>query len=248
MRIAIVQSAADPENGKIDRRRVEALVAEHSQPGDLWILPEAFDTGWSISPENIGGINGRECELLLDSLSRRFGIAICGSYYEALDGGAYSNTFRVVSYAEGFNLVGAKRHLFGDFEKHQVRPGHAVLTFSMGGIRIRAVVCYDLRFPVWCRHTAQEPYDALVCVSQWPMQRAADRRLLMQARAMENVAYTVNANALGDSMVCLPDGRPDFAMEVGRELGFYNLDISVVENMRKRKRYLADADDFCINM
>jgi len=232
------------EFGSIDRRRVEALVGQNCRPGDLWILPEAFDTGWNITPENQAAINGPACVDMMRRLSDDYGIAICGSYYEHLDNGQYANTFRVVSAAHGIDMCCGKRHLFGDFEKPCVRPGDSMLSFSLGDFRFRAVVCYDLRFPVWCRNIKDNPYDALICVSQWPMSRVADRRLLMQARAMENVAYAVNANALGQSMVCLPDGSIDLVAPVGYELSFYNLDISVIQNTRKRKRYLLDADDF----
>ncbi len=242
MRIALVQSATDILNGSMDLGGLEELVSRLSQPGDFWILPEAFNTGWNITdPDSqiLGDVPG-----FLERMHTRHGISICGSYYEKLDGGRYSNTFMAVS--GGRKYVCAKRHMFGDFEKAKVEPGHNLLEFTIDGLRFRAVVCYDLRFPVWCRNSAATPYDVLICVSQWPMQRAADRNLMLAARAMENVAYTVNANALGGSSVCLADGRQDFMMAVGQEVGFYNLDAGSLRSIRDRKKYLLDADAFQI--
>lgn len=243
MRIAIVQSATDIINGSIDLGRLEGLISRLSQPGDFWILPEALDTGWNITDPD-SQISGGVADFM-ERMHAEHGISICGSYYEKMDGGRYSNTFMAVS--GGRKYICGKRHMFGDFEKTKVVPGRNLLEFTIDDFRFRAVVCYDLRFPVWCRNRRNEPYDALICVSQWPMQRAADRNLMLAARAMENVAYTINANALGGSQVYAPDGRQDFMMAVGQEVGFYNLDIGNLRTVRDKKKYLLDADDFCIN-
>lgn len=229
-------------SGRVDLQELEKAIEANSRPGDLWILPEVFNTGWNVntgSPDIDGGL----CHGFMRRMSGRFGIAICGSYYEKLSDGRFSNTFRIVSEAGGIDAAGGKRHMFGDFESQHVAPG-GMLSFNIGGIRFRAVVCYDLRFPVWCRNTKTEPYDALICVSQWPLMRSADKHLLLSARAMENVAYAINANGIGDSAVYLPDGGKALGVDNGRQLAFYDLDIDLLKDIRKRRRYLLDADDF----
>ena len=247
MRIAIIQSANDIENGRIERQRAEELISQHSKPGDLWILPEAYDTGWNIKADDVQLPEPANNEFFT-RLSAKHHIAICGSYYEKLPEGGYSNTFRVVSADSGLNDACAKRHLFGNFEKSSVKPGNTMLTFTIGEFRLRAVICYDLRFPVWCRNIKDSPYDALLCVSQWPMSRAGDRNLMLAARSMENVAYAISANALGGSAVYQADGTRDFLMEAGQEIGFYNLDSNILANFRRHKKYLMDADYFELRM
>lgn len=245
MRIAIVQSANDLVSGKVDLRMLEDTIAETSRPGDFWILPEVFNTGWNVdadSPE----IDGDACRDFLDEMCDKYGIAICGSFYDKAWGhdGMFRNSFYACSRHSLTNGTSGKRHLFGDFEKSRVIPGDRTLSIQIDGIMFRAVICYDLRFPVWCRYSNDDPYDVLICVSQWPLQRSADRHLLLAARAMENVAYTINANGLGDSAIYLPDGKKAFGLEPGRQVGFFDIDSNVLADFRKRRRYLLDADDF----
>ncbi len=238
-----MQSSSDLVSGKVDIQLMADTIARQSMPGDFWILPEVFDTGWNVgaqSPE----IDGARCRSFFQLMAKKYGISICGSFYERTADGRFSNTFAIVS-ADGEKIqTCAKRHMFGDFEKGFVKPGESMLSFTVDGVRFRAVVCYDLRFPVWCRNTKSDTYDALVCVSQWPLQRSADKHLLLAARAMENVAFAINANGLGDSAVYLPDGKKDFALEAGVHVGWYQLDINILHEMRRRRKYLLDADDF----
>ena len=57
------------------------------------------------------------------------------------------------------------------------------------------LVCYDLRFPVWSRNC--DEYDLLIYVANWPAARRLAWRSLLQARAIENLAYVVGVNRVG---------------------------------------------------
>jgi len=57
-------------------------------------------------------------------------------------------------------------------------------------------VCYDLRFPVWSRNVNNE-YDLLIYVANWPEARKKVWKTLLQARAMENMAYVCGVNRVG---------------------------------------------------
>lgn len=77
-------------------------------------------------------------------------------------------------------------------------------------------VCYDLRFPVWSRNVDNE-YDLLIYVANWPEARKKVWKTLLQARAMENMAYVCGVNRVGidgkgfvyrgDSMIFSPKGK-----------------------------------------
>jgi omega-amidase len=56
-------------------------------------------------------------------------------------------------------------------------------------------VCYDLRFPVWCRN--QDDYDLMINVANWPAARRNPWDVLLQARAIENLSYVVGVNRVG---------------------------------------------------
>jgi len=241
MRIALIQSK-DLENGKIPHQDITQLVETKSKPNDFWILPEAFDTGWKVT-ENTEFSGSKNIDYF-KQLSEKYNITIGGSYY-VKDNGKFYNRFSAVT-PQGEIFSCEKRHLFGDFEKGFVTPGNTILSFTVNDIKFRVIICYDLRFPVWCRNS--DEYDALICVSQWPLSREFDRNLLLSARAMENVAYVLNANALGGSAVYLPNGKLDLKVPTDSEIAFYNLDIKNIRDIRQQKKYLLDADNFSLEL
>ena len=81
--------------------------------------------------------------------------------------------------------------------EHQVfTPGDNHLTITVNGWRIRTFICYDLRFPIWTRNINNQ-YDVAVFIANWPSLRAAQWRLLMPARAVENQCYVIGVNRAG---------------------------------------------------
>ena len=63
------------------------------------------------------------------------------------------------------------------------------------GWKICPLICYDLRFPVWSRNTAE--YDVVVYVANWPKPRIAAWDALLKARAIENMSYAIGVNRIG---------------------------------------------------
>ena len=64
------------------------------------------------------------------------------------------------------------------------------------GWKIRLLICYDLRFPVWCRNV-DNAYDLLLFVASWPQSRVHAWRSLLVARAIENAAFVCGVNRVG---------------------------------------------------
>ena len=65
------------------------------------------------------------------------------------------------------------------------------------GWNFKLIICFDLRFPVWCRNIPCDLYDVLLVPSNWPHSRHIPYKILLTARAVENQAYTVGANRSG---------------------------------------------------
>ena len=57
-------------------------------------------------------------------------------------------------------------------------------------------VCYDLRFPVWCRNINNE-YDLLIFMANWPLSRRNVWLTLLQARSIETSSYVIGVNRIG---------------------------------------------------
>ena len=50
-----------------------------------------------------------------------------------------------------------------------MRLEQSLLLFKYIGWNILPIICYDLRFPVFCR--SNDDYDLLICVANWPAAR-----------------------------------------------------------------------------
>lgn len=230
------------KDGAADFETIQAVISRNKDI-NLWVLPEAFDTGCDVKPDT--EFNGQKIIELFSEWSVKFKTAICGSFY-IKDNGKIFNRF-CAALPDGTKVFYDKRHLFGQFEKNHVTPGTNVVTFNYLGFKIRPIICYDLRFPVWCRNT--DGYDVLLCVSQWPVQRLADRAALCKARAIENQCYVVNVNAQGFSKT----ETPEFGNEIKQQRGskkWVKIEISkdYISQIQKSKSILADRDDFLIKI
>jgi predicted amidohydrolase len=98
-----------------------------------------------------------------------------------------------------------KIHPFSYGREHEhYDAGDVFLTVDVEGLRTSFFVCYDLRFAdeFWALAPTTDCY---VVVANWPESRRAHWRALLVARAIENQAYVVGANRVGEG------GKLDYA-------------------------------------
>jgi predicted amidohydrolase len=148
-----------------------------------------------------------------------------------------------------------KKHLFSyGKENNHYSPGNAPLTFSIGDWSIRAMVCYDLRFPVWSRNN--DDYDVLLVVANWPQARIHHWDALLRARAIENQCYVVAVNRVGTdgnnlvynghSVVYDMNGQLLLNLEDAAGIGSVTLDKDILTAFRQQYRFLQDRDAFSL--
>jgi predicted amidohydrolase len=135
--------------------------------------------------------------------------------------------------------------------------GKTILTASLKGWNIRLFVCYDLRFPVWCRNSGNA-YDLAVYIANWPERRSEHWRTLLKARAIENQAYVVGVNRIGtdgmgthyrgDSSVFDPLGRTLFHNTGNEVVQTVTLNYEALTAYRKKFPVWQDDDSFRINI
>lgn len=192
-------------NRAANLKAVESALADLKADTDVVCLPELFSTGFIADPD----IMGREAETdtdmtvtTLKRLAKERRIALAGSF---LGRNADSTEF----YNRGFFIEPTgevtfvnKRHLFHVSPEAQLLTGgttpYAVVRFR--GWNIALGVCYDLRFPVWCRNVMTHDryaYDVFLLPANWPQARAVGLEALAKARAIENQSYFVVANRSG---------------------------------------------------
>ncbi|MCH5217202.1 MAG: nitrilase family protein [Muribaculaceae bacterium] len=172
-------------------------------PGtDLLILPEMFSTGFITSgKEEVRALAERNSGETVDFLKRlaaRHGLAIAGSFIADTGGSLFNRAFFIDSYGE--EAFADKRHLFTMGGEDKIfSAGDSRLSVRYRGWNISMVVCYDIRFPVWCRNKENE-YDLLIAVANWPKARVEAWTHLLKARALENLSYVCGVNCTGTDL------------------------------------------------
>jgi len=254
MRITIAQPDIEWENKKGNFARIERLISDIGNDTDLVILPEMFNTGFSMNPERLYEPPGDETYKWLEKMSIEGNYGICAIYIVG-DKNRFFNRWILVT-PGGESWYYNKRHLFRmSNEEQSFIAGNVRQICTFRGVRICPNICYDLRFPVWSRN--RNDYDLLINVANWPAARRDVWLILLRARAIENQCFVAGSNRIGtdgaginysgDSMIIDPKGELIISAE-DKECSI-TADISMDEIREFRKKFpvLDDADDFTLN-
>lgn len=166
---------------------------------NLLVLPELFSTGF-IQDEILLKEIAAESERLTLAAMRRWAserqMAVAGSFLVEREG-KYLNRAAFVE-PSGKTTFYDKRHLFClSAESTVYSQGQSLPpVIAYRGWNISMIVCYDLRFPVWCRNDGQS-YDILLVPANWAAARGYAFHQLLIARAIENQAFVVGCNRGG---------------------------------------------------
>jgi predicted amidohydrolase len=196
-RISIVQQPLAWADPAANRTRFAEQLAPLAGKTDLVVLPEMFTTGFTMKPEEHAEPADGPTKAWLIEQARALGAAVGGSVAVGDDGRFY-NRF-MLAMPEGPTYWYDKRHLFrmGSEHRHYTAGDHALI-IEWRGARLCPLVCYDLRFPVWSRRRPQLDYDVVIYSANWPAARRFAWSSLLRARAIENQAYCVGVNRIGD--------------------------------------------------
>jgi predicted amidohydrolase len=227
------------------------LAAAKPEPNTLVVLPEMFSTGFSMDLAITRQSADRPDETFLAALAREFGVYVIGGAVSPGDGVMARN--QSLSFSPDGKLLTryTKIHpscLGGEGEKHE--RGSEIFTFPCEKFTVAPFVCYDLRFPEIFRAAAKRGANLFVVIALWPAKRQQHWLTLLQARAIENQAYVIGVNRVGEepgytypgrSVVVDPHGVI-IADAGGQERSFSAmLDLEVVEAWRREFPALRDA-------
>ena len=173
------------------------------RPDGLIVLPETFATGFIVN--DLPSDNSAQIVKWMQRLAGDHHSAVTGSVAVHENGKWYNRLFFITP--DGIAGTYDKRHLFPTSPEPELfQKGNSLPIFEYQGWRICPQICYDLRFPVWCRNSVknnQFKYDILLYVANWPAARAHIWNTLLTARAIENQCYVVGCNCVGND----PQGR-----------------------------------------
>lgn len=248
LNISLAEYDIEWENPQINLEFLDELLDNHNS--DLIILPEMFSTGFSMNSPTVSEPPFGKTYEWMKSIAQRDNCAICGTI-ATQDKGGFFNRFYFVTPQE--TTFYDKKHLFGyGKETEAYAPGNQIVNVEFRGWKFRLIVCYDLRFPVWCRNT--DDYDALICPANWPSVRVEPWKALLKARAIENMAYTIGVNRTGtDDYDLKYDGNSKVFDPVGTEQKLISknnfllqtqISLATIKKYREHFRFLEDRDEF----
>ena len=194
LRVSLVQTDLVWEDPAANCAQLEERLADLTGKTDVVVLPEMFATGFSMSPT--GAEIGRGPVLQwMQVQASRLGALMIGSLKVKQQNSFLNRLYAV--HPDGSFVSYDKRHLFRmGAENEFYQAGDKQVIVSYKGWNLAVFICYDLRFPVWSRNVGMA-YDAAIYVANWPAPRANAWRTLLQARAIENLAYVVGVNRVG---------------------------------------------------
>ena len=175
---------------------LEEKIAELPEPADVIVLPEMFSTGFSMNAPALAEPMNSTTTRWMKMVAAQTQALVMGSFQVKEEGNFYN---RLLCVRPGGTFESYdKRHLFRYGAEHEnFTAGEERLVLEWKGWRICPLICYDLRFPVWSRQDAENPYDLLLYVANWPAARAYAWDTLLRARAIENLSYVLGVNRTG---------------------------------------------------
>ena len=195
LRVTIVQTNLDWEN--IDANLAmftDKLKSVAPASTDIIVLPEMFSTGFTMNAKGVAEtMDGKAVQWMKKTATEKKCV-VTGSIV-INDAGKFYNRL-VWMRPDGSCEKYDKKHLFRMGEENNTyTAGKNKIIVELKGWKICPLVCYDLRFPVWSRNTAN--YDCLIYVANWPEVRSYPWKQLLIARAIENQTYVVGVNRIG---------------------------------------------------
>ena len=258
LRVAALQLQVQWHNPAANRSRIVELFSHFDSSADLILLPEMFTTGFSMAASELAETMDGETVIWMKDFARERNALVGGSII-IRENGQFYNRFVLVN-EKDIVFTYDKRHLFRMSGEHETYiQGQTQGFCQIKGWKVAIQICYDLRFPVWSRNRKNEAgfdYDLLINVASWPAVRIRHWDTLLKARAIDNQAYVIGLNRVGEdgggvnhvgsSAILDPLGDP-LAHHVGDETILYaELDYEQMATYREKFPIWKDADEFSL--
>lgn len=215
----------------------------------LIVLSEMFSTGFVVDRDDIGEPMGGPSSAFLSRMAHTHQVTICGSCPETEPDDLRPFNSLVVARPDGSFERYSKIHPFtyGGEDKH-FRAGNRHVTITVEDVRVSLFVCYDLRFADEFWALAHDT-DVYIVPANWPQSRREHWLALLTARAIENQAYVIGCNRIGeggnlryigDSRIIDPLGVTIADAGDGATTIFADVDSSTVQSVREKFPFLQD--------
>ncbi|OUO93473.1 carbon-nitrogen family hydrolase [Cloacibacillus sp. An23] len=204
LRIGLAQLDVKPGDREANFAAAEEWMKKYWTPSETEtavVLPELFDVGYVI--DEAGKYADKDAERaagFLSRLAREYGVWFAGGSVLAMTDAGAVNRALVVNPLGEYVTHYDKAHLVPMMEEDKyLRSGSEFRTFEIGGAKCALAICYDLRFCEWFRMGALAGAQVFFISAEWPRPRIEHWRLLLRARAVENMMYIAACNRVGDT-------------------------------------------------
>jgi predicted amidohydrolase len=250
VKVAAVQHDVVWADKEANFARLVPMIEEAARAGArLVVLTEMYSTGFVMDGERVAEpVDGPSTQFLVDQAGRHQ-LWVGGSVPERPDGCDRPFNQLVVAAPDGTRHRYAKIHPFTYAgEQEHYAAGRDRVVVDVEGVRVGLFVCYDLRFADEFWALAPD-VDAYVVPANWPESRREHWRALLVARAIENQAYVIGVNRVGegdrltyvgDSRIVDPLGRVVAEAAGSEALLVADVDPAVVAATRRRFPFLQD--------
>lgn len=213
LRVGVTELNIGFENREEAKKCCLEVMEEASANGvELLVFPEMTLTGFTMRPwlyaESWDADNIPDNVSFFMENSRKYKMQMAFGYIRAVMADSdkmddetkepvYENRLVLVD-GEKVVLDYAKIHPFSYSGEDKVyRAGEKLVQAQVKDIRIGGYICYDLRFPE-IFSAMRDQYEAIMVIANWPETRAEQWKTLLKARAIENQAYVIAVNRVGD--------------------------------------------------
>lgn len=196
----------------------EALEQAKDLGAEVVVFPEMWNTGYDL--ENLPSIadrDGRRTKTLVGQLAKQLSLNVVAGSVATLKDGLFYNTTYVFDQTGKVIAEYDKAHRFGPMQEDQyVAAGNQPANYEIANLKSASLICYDLRFPEWWRTAGTKGVNVYFLPAEWPTSRIEQWEALLKARAIENQAFVIGVNRVGDdpnnhfnghSMAVAPSGE-----------------------------------------
>jgi predicted amidohydrolase len=199
MKIAAIQHDVIWENPAANHEHLTPMVAQAAKDGaELVVLSEMYSTGFSMASKKIAEKPEGESETFLSEQANTHNLWMAASVpTKDREDELPVNRF-LVKGPSGESYEYDKVFPFTFAGEHEnYRAGSQFVTIDLMGVRTSLFICYDLRFADAFWDLAPST-DLYLVVANWPSARSSHWKALLRSRAIENQAYVVGVNRVGE--------------------------------------------------
>ena len=201
LKITLAQWNIQEGNPEFNLSKLDKFVKRAKQlNADLLLIPEMWYIGYDYKNFDKYATDFSDGAFReLSQLAKQNEISICGSSVRT-ENDKFYNTMTFYESNGELNCYYDKIYLFGPMgEADNFSTGNKVVVTEWEGWKVGFGICYDLRFPELFRNQLKQEMQLILLSAQWPATRIAHWDLLLKARAVENQAFMVGCNRVGEN-------------------------------------------------